>query len=161
MNGLDKKILKLRTEFKGWYAASAHHLNLNELSQGKANASLFISHLILTPHPVPMINGLMIATMASMVGVYAVRTLIDDEYPLLKTIRPPKLIEPTIFEENKLLIETYVINNRRARADTIIVFAVIKSEAGRLKAKCIFYYRILAKDLIEPKLKSLDPSLYL
>lgn len=158
MKRQNKKIEMLRGEFSAWWAASLHCLSLDELSKGKAKATLRLTNVVLTPHPMPMVNGLMITTMASMVGVYAVKTLINDEYPILKTCLPPKLLEPSVPGEKALLIETCVTNNREARKDTIIVNATIKNLEGRLKAKCVFYYRIISKEKIEPKLKSLGSA---
>ncbi len=155
---LESKISDLKKEFLEWPAARFHHLSLDELSKGKSKASLLITNMILTPHQMPMVNGLMIATMASMSGVYAVKTLIYDEYPLLIKINDLRLYEPSVLNENKLMIETHVINNREARKDTIIVAATVKSETGKLKVKCIFYYRIVEKDSIEPTLRFLAKS---
>ncbi|KKT42110.1 MAG: hypothetical protein UW30_C0002G0021 [Candidatus Giovannonibacteria bacterium GW2011_GWA2_44_13b] len=151
----EKNIQKLKKEFFEWPATKSHNLTLNELHRGKAEAYLLLTNIVLTPHPIPMVNGLMIATMSSMVGVYAVKTLISDEYPVLITSHPIKLFEPTVLDEKSLIIKTWVTNNRKARSDVISVAAQIISYNGRLKAKCIFYYKIVPKETMEHRLLSL------
>ena len=159
MTNFKQKIDLLKKEFLEWPSATFHGLELENLDAGKATGRLRINPIVFTPHPLKLVNGLMIATTASMVGVYAVRTLIDDEYPVLDNTRPIKLKEFTIPIEKSLFIETWVSNDRAAQKDKITLVAKITSVRGRHKATFIFDYKIVPKKIMENKICSLADSL--
>lgn len=152
---MKEKIGNLLNEFSAWPAALEHGLHPTSLKKGKAEAVLTITSLILTPHPIPMVNGLLIEAMATMTGVYAVRTLIDDEYPVFKKTVFQKFMKPTILEEKELLIRSKVINDRLARKDIVIVAADVEGPKRRTKARFIFQYQIIHRGVMENRLRNL------
>lgn len=151
------KIDELIKSFEAWEAAEHDDLKLCLLEKGVARAIFKISSKIHTPHSMPMIIGLHLEKMASMVGVYSVMTLTrSEEYALYsKTIRT-KLYEPTVPEEKYLEISALVLNDRKAQTDLISVEAKVSNLQGTLKAYYIFHYAVRPASVIEAKLQKIQ-----
>lgn len=138
---------------------SAKNMELRLLGKGWAKAVFPITEDVLSPHPMPMVVGKEIESAASKVGVLAAMTLAsENEYVVYShdaKIDSPALLEPTVPEEEDLIITATVLNYRLARRDSISVMVGVESEHGRRKANYVFCYRVLSREKMEQKLLEL------
>lgn len=154
---MEEKLKPLWEMFGRW--KSAKNMELRFLGNGWAKAVFPITENVLSPHPMPMVVGKEIESAASKVGVLAAMTLVgEDEYVVYShdaRIDAPALLEPTVPEEESLIITATVLNDRLARRDLISVRVIVESVYNRRKADYVFCYRILPRGKMERKLLEL------
>lgn len=160
MEGLEEKerLRQLEEMFRWWKAAD--RMELQFFGKGWAKATLQITEDILSSHHIPMVVGKEIESAASKVGFLAAMTLAnDDEYVVYSHDAQRythALLEPTVLEEEYLVVTATVVNDRLAKADLVSVIVKVESIYDRRKANYIFFYRVLPREKMELKLLELQ-----